>query len=285
MAPNHWHYLSPQRLWGFPKAMPHVKVRAEFMSNIQDPSVTAYIWFLCNGHGGPGHFVQVGIGAPHVGNGPVEDGDRPIPRDVMVRLQDGFDHWFNWRPVSFDEGFQEELRRIPAPVPTFIPTLRRVTPGHSSLPAFEALLDGEDQRHLRQRAVLDTLAQQPQATFEAAANPANEAMAVEKDMANFRRETTNPNSEGFVYLIHMQGTAYHKIGMSLDPQLRLRTLQTGNPHLLQVLVIQSVQNMRSAEASLHRLFERQRVPNVHATEWFDFGSGTNEVQAAFSAIS
>lgn len=30
MALNHWHYLAPQRLWGLPKDLPHVKVRAEY---------------------------------------------------------------------------------------------------------------------------------------------------------------------------------------------------------------------------------------------------------------
>ena len=265
-APNHWHYLSPQRLWGLPKEMTHVKVRAEFMENIEDPLVTTYIWFLCNGHDGPGHFVQVGTGRHHSGNGPVADGDLPIPAEVMARLQQGFDHWFNWRPVSLDAAFQDRLHQIPAPKPTFIPTLRRVTTGHPSLTPFQALLSGQ----VHQPAVVNTI---PSA-----------APTIEADLENLRREQTEPSSEGFVYLIHMEGTIFYKIGMSLDPQIRLRTLQTGNPHTLQIRSTQAVPDMRSAETSLHRQFEAQRVSNINAKEWFDFGSDSGEVEIAFGAL-
>jgi len=265
MALNHWHYLIPQRLWGLPKDLPHVKVRAEFIANIENPLVTTYIWFLCNGYGGPGHFVQVGIGIPHSGNGPVANGDLPIPIEVMARLQQGFDHWFNWRPVSTDADFQNQLRRIPAPTPTFIPTLRRVTPGHASLPLFQDLLNGHEQRQARVITIASS----------------REAPALEADFQNLLREQTEPSSEGFVYLIHMTGTTFYKIGMSLDPQLRLRTLQTGNPYTLTIRSTLAVPEMRSAETGLHRQFEAQRVSNGNAREWFDFSGGIGEVETAF----
>lgn len=267
MAQNHWHYLAPQRLWALPKDLPHVKVRAEFMANIENPLVTTYIWFLCNGYGGPGHFVQVGIGVPHSGSGPVANGSLPIPAEVMDRLQQGFDHWFNWRPVSSDADFQYQLRRIPAPIPTFISTLRRVMPGHASLPLFQDLLNSQEQ----QRSNVITI------------TSPSEASALETDFENFRREQTEPSSEGFVYLIHMTSTTFYKIGMSLDPQLRLRTLQTGNPHTLSIRSTLAVQDMRSAETGLHRFFEAQRVSNGNAREWFDFSGGTDGVDLAFVA--
>lgn len=266
MALNHWHYLSPQRLWGLPKDMPHVKVRTEFMANIEDPLITTYIWFLCNGYNGPGHFVRVGTGIPHSGNGPVANGPLPIPTEVIARLQQGYSHWFNWRPVSTETEFQDQLRQIPAPVPTFIPTLRRVLPGHPSMPLFEALLDGHDQQG---RAVTT--------------DRSLEAATLQADLENLRHEQIEPSSEGFVYLIHMTGTTYYKIGMSLDPQLRLRTLQTGNPHTLSIRSTLGVEDMRSAETSLHQQFETQRVMNGNAREWFDFRGGTVEVAAAFGA--
>ena len=294
MAPNHWHYLSPQRLWGFPRTLPHVKVRSEFMSNIEDPLTTTYIWFLCNGHGGPGHFVQVGTGIPHSGNGPAADGDRTIPNEVMTRLQEGFDHWFNWQPVSFDATFQDELQKIPAPVPTFIQTLRRVAPGHSSLPAFEALLRSEEQRHLRQRplagrsdfdAAIDGEEQEQEEISGASALSDADMMTYETDVQNLRREQQEPSSQGFVYLIHMEGTSFYKIGMSLDPRIRLQTLQTGNPHILSIRHTRAVSDMRLAETSLHDRFASQRVTNVHATEWFDFGGGIDLVKMAFDSLS
>ncbi|KAL8819639.1 MAG: hypothetical protein Q9191_007692 [Dirinaria sp. TL-2023a] len=258
--------------------MTHVKVRAEFFANIEDPLLTTYIWFLCNGFEGPGHFVQVGIGRRHLGSWPVAHGDLPIPAEVMARLQQGFDHWFNWQPVSLDEAFQEKLRHIPAPVPTFIPTLRRVTAGHASLPLFEALL-GDAQRQAAAATAAATTA-----VITAANTVSSAAVNIEADLENLRREQNEPSSEGCVYLIHMTGTSFYKIGMSLDPQIRLRTLQTGNPHTLQIRSTQVIQDMRGAETCLHRQFEAQRVSDVNAKEWFDLGSNSSEVETAFRAL-
>ena len=290
-APNHWHYLSPRHLWGLPKGMTHVNVRAEFMADIENPRVTTYIWFLCNSHDGPSHFVQVGIGRRCLGQGPVGDGNPPIPEDVMARLRQGFDHWFGWRPVTLSADFREQLHQLPVPQPTFIPTLRRVTAEHPSFPLFQALINSEEQQ-----AAATTTAEQPSFPLFQALNDGEEqqaaattttlpaAAAIEVDFENLRREQTEPSSEGYVYLIHMEGTTFYKIGMSLDPQLRLRTLQTGNPYTLHILNTQAVQDMRSAESSLHRRFQAHRVPNLNAREWFNFGNGTGEVETAFSIL-
>ena len=269
-APNHWHYLSPQHLWGLPRDMTHVKVRAEFEADIENPRVTAYIWFLCNGHGGPGHFVQVGIGMRHLGQGPVGNGNLPIPEDMMVRLQQGFDHWFEWRPITPDAAFQDRLRQLPIPHPPFIPTLRHVKVEHPSFPLFQALIDTEEQQAAAVTTALPAAVPTPPAT--------------EVDLENIRREQTEPHSQGYIYLIHMENTTFYKIGMSLDPEIRLRTLQTGNPHPLYLLNTQAVQDMRSAEISLHRQFETQRVPNLNVREWFDLGDGTGEVKSAFATL-
>ena len=278
-APNHWHYLSAQHLWGFPRGMTHVNVRAAFEADIANPRVTAYIWFLCNGHGGPGHFVQVGIGMHHTGTGPAVNEDLPIPADMMTRLQEGFDHWFQWRPVvdfhpNAATTFQDRVRRLPIPQPTYIPTLRHVLGDHPSLPRFEALIDdAEHQRQQAAAAVAITTALLPP-------RPVIEAI----DLENIRREQIEPHSQGFVYLIHMEDTGFYKIGMSLDPEIRLRTLQTGNPHLLHLHSTQAVGDMRSAEIGLHRQFEDHRVPNVNVREWFDFGHGAGEVEIAFRLL-
>lgn len=270
-APNHWHYLSPQHLWGFPKAMTHVKVRAQFEMDIGNPRVTVYIWFLCNGHGGPGHFVQVGIGRHHSGHGPVGNGNFPIPEDMMARLQQGFDHWFEWRPVTSSAAFQDRLRQLPIPHPPYIPTLRRITVNHPSFPLFQDLI---------------TEIEEQNAAVVTAALPATVPIppATEVDLENLRRELTEPHSQGYVYLIHMENTTFYKIGMSLDPEIRLRTLQTGNPLPLYLLNTQAVQDMRSTELDLHRRFEDHRVPNLNVREWFDLGDGTGEVNTAFATL-
>ncbi|KAL9034066.1 MAG: hypothetical protein Q9180_005610 [Flavoplaca navasiana] len=279
---NHWHYLSPQHLWGFPKAMTVVKVRSQFMADIANPDVTAYIWFLCNSHGGqPGRFVQLALGTRHFGQGPVATGETPIPDNVMTRLRDGFDHWFNWQPVPLDAKLQKRLDEIPAPTPTYIPTLRRVAPEHASFQTFEALVDGIDdnatpQMPAPQMPLPQVLATQP------ILPPTPET--IEIDLENLRREQTQPSSRGYVYLIHMTGTTYYKIGMSLDPEIRLRTLQTGNPYVLNIMATQYVSDMRSAESALHQRYEAQRVLNLNAKEWFDFGGGVEEVESAFGSI-
>lgn len=108
---------------------------------------------------------------------------------------------------------------------------------------------------------------------------------METDLENLRREQAEPSAQGFVYLIHMRGTKYYKIGMSLDPEIRLKTLQTGNPHNLRLAKRQAVRDMRSAESTLHSLFQNERVPNLSVREWFRFNSGIGEVDIAFSTLS
>ena len=254
-----------------------VKVRSQFMADIASPDVTAYIWFLCNSHGGqPGRFVQLALGSRHLGQGPVATGNPPIPDDVMTRLRDGFDHWFNWQPVPLDAGLQKRLNEVPAPTPTYIPTLRRVAPEHASFQTFEALVDDIDSHATPQMPVLQVLA--TKSIFPPTPG------SIEIDLENLRREQTQPNSRGYVYLIHMTRSTYYKIGMSLDPEIRLRTLQTGNPYVLNIIANQSVSDMRSAETALHQRYEAQRVLNLNAKEWFDFGGGIDEVENAFGAI-
>ena len=263
--------------------MPTIKVRAAFESDIKNPSVTTYIWFLCNGHGGPGHFVQVGIGRHHSGNGPVGDGtgdgNRPIPADMMVRLQEGFDHWFEWRAVSTNSAFQDRLRQLPVPHPPYISALRRVTATHQSYPLFQHLIDvAERQAAAAAAAAVIT------GVLPTAVGPASSPAIAEVELENIRCEQIEPHAEGYVYLIRMQDTTFYKIGMSLDPEFRLRTLQTGNPHRLDLINRQAVGDMRGSEMDLHRRFERKRVPNVYVKEWFDLDEGTAEVDTAFASL-
>ncbi|MCJ1352091.1 MAG: hypothetical protein MMC33_002075 [Icmadophila ericetorum] len=253
--------------------MQHVNVRTEFEASIENPRVTAYIWFLCNGLNGSSQFVGLGIGRRQLGGqGPVKNGNRPIPEDVMARLQQGFDHWFGWEPVTLNAASQENFRQLPLPPPPHQISLRRVTADHKSFPHFEALIEGEEEL----QAALTT----------SSSSFTTPLVLIEADLENLRREQIEPHSEGYVYLIHMRDTTFYKIGMSFDPQMRVRTLQTGNPHRLEILHTKEVQDMRSAEADLHRRFEARRVPNLNAREWFDFGTSTgiDEVETAFDKL-
>ena len=294
-SPNHWHFLSPQLIWGLPKATPHVRVRDQFESDIrQSPTVPVYIWFLCNGHNGPGHFVNVGIGRRHTGNGPVKMGPLTIPDDMMSRLNEGFDHWFDWWPLNTDPGFEERVRAVPIPHPPYISTLRRVTAEHPSLETFESFVDREVERQQREQRVQPQVPQGPQRPQQSArADPSSVIQQrprpkfeiQEADLANVRREYVDPHASGFIYLIHMADTSFYKIGMSLDPQVRLQTLQTGNPHLLTLVDTRTVSDMRNAELSMHQRFEERRVENRLVREWFEFNADGDEVARVKEAFA
>ena len=60
---------------------------------------------------------------------------------------------------------------------------------------------------------------------------------------------------------------YYKIGVSTDPESRLKSLQTGNPNKLEIVNTYNVSSsdMYEMETTLHNMFKDKRVLN----EWFD----------------
>lgn len=78
----------------------------------------------------------------------------------------------------------------------------------------------------------------------------------------------NPNGEGqvrhrgYIYFIQGQCGGAIKIGYSLSPSARLRTLQTGYPDTLRILLL--IPGNESTEQMLHRQFEEMRLKG----EWF-----------------
>lgn len=68
----------------------------------------------------------------------------------------------------------------------------------------------------------------------------------------------------YVYLIQMGRTKSYKIGISNDPQKRLESLQTANPHKLKLLHTIKADNAIAAEEELHRLLHSTRME----AEWF-----------------
>ena len=70
----------------------------------------------------------------------------------------------------------------------------------------------------------------------------------------------------YVYLIRSQGDKFYKIGISKDPEIRLKDLQTGSPKILEIVATQLVEEdfARDIERDLHTRFEILR----QGGEWF-----------------
>eukprot|EP01117_Protostelium_nocturnum_P009445 TRINITY_DN3369_c0_g1_i2.p1 TRINITY_DN3369_c0_g1~~TRINITY_DN3369_c0_g1_i2.p1 ORF type:complete len:255 (-),score=44.08 TRINITY_DN3369_c0_g1_i2:710-1474(-) len=97
---------------------------------------------------------------------------------------------------------------------------------------------------------------------------------IRMDAINLEKERKVPNSSGYVYFIHEEGTSNFKIGMSLDPESRLAHLNTGNPRSLILKAKSEVADMLSAEKKLHELFKVKRSKLGGGTEWFSAKGST-----------
>jgi hypothetical protein len=78
------------------------------------------------------------------------------------------------------------------------------------------------------------------------------------------------NREAFVYFIQAKNSKKVKIGRAVDPEKRLKELQTGNPEELSILGLidcESIYEADCREEQLHKEFQHLRLQG----EWFDFG--------------
>lgn len=267
-APNRWHNLSPQHIWSLPKYLTQVNVRKDSEADIEVTRVTAYIWFFCNCHGGPDHFIQVGITRHHLGQDPVKASKLPIPEDIIARLNQGFGHWSEWLPVTPQAAFQDQVRPQPILPCPWIPNPHLIAK-HPSLPTMQQLIDFEEK--------------QKEATTTALPGAPPPRSFIKFDIENSYCERAQPHSQGYLYLIRIENTSMYTIGMSLDPEIRLQTLQAATPFPLCLLKTQGVQDMRSAEIILHRQFECQEVPHLNSiSRWYNLGNDVDAVQTAFA---
>ena len=69
----------------------------------------------------------------------------------------------------------------------------------------------------------------------------------------------------FVYAIREQDTGHLKLGISKDPEERLRQLQIANSSRLEIVAIRPAPNRFSDEAAIHKLAGQYRIHG----EWFD----------------
>lgn len=82
------------------------------------------------------------------------------------------------------------------------------------------------------------------------------------------QESLDPRDEptpGFIYLIHGEGTAWYKIGLSIHPNLRVKQLGTRSPFPLVIVDCFDVDDMESVEAWWHETFAHKRKYG----EWFE----------------
>lgn len=89
----------------------------------------------------------------------------------------------------------------------------------------------------------------------------------EKDQKICRaRSANNKNIHvASVYLIHMIGTDFYKIGLAKDASERVKQLQTGNPAPLRLVFEARTLDAYAAESEIHGLFNDCQVQN----EWFE----------------
>lgn len=76
----------------------------------------------------------------------------------------------------------------------------------------------------------------------------------------------DPDKQGYVYLIHCDGSTYYKIGITYNsPVQRMKELQTGCPYKLTMVMAFAVVNPEAEEYRLHEQFIERRTTG----EWFD----------------
>lgn len=74
-------------------------------------------------------------------------------------------------------------------------------------------------------------------------------------------------NQGYIYLIHAEGTTRYKIGRSVNPIARCSNIQKQAPYPLKIILSFWAFDAISAEKRLHECFAEYRVFG----EWFDLG--------------
>lgn len=90
----------------------------------------------------------------------------------------------------------------------------------------------------------------------------------EDDIARFKK------NQGYIYLIHAQGTNRYKIGRSISPLSRLETLKGQSPYPLEIIKAVWTPDAIEDELILHGEFEPYRVYG----EWFEFFDQPKQIE-------
>lgn len=76
-------------------------------------------------------------------------------------------------------------------------------------------------------------------------------------------------ASGFIYAVQAPACPqYVKIGVSTNPELRLKGLQTGNPHRLVLIWSRPCESTSCTENHFHHALREHRIPGG---EWFNLG--------------
>jgi len=77
----------------------------------------------------------------------------------------------------------------------------------------------------------------------------------------------NPN--GYIYFIKSKGFDFYKLGVSSNPERRLRDIDSYTPFELEILSIHFLENVYDIEKSVSEKIEKFKVRK----EWYQFDSG------------
>jgi len=73
------------------------------------------------------------------------------------------------------------------------------------------------------------------------------------------------SAAGYVYLVHMEGTSFYKIGKSTNVESRIKKIATFLPLEIEVVYSFAVDDMAQVEKELHSLYAAKQVRG----EWYD----------------
>ena len=96
--------------------------------------------------------------------------------------------------------------------------------------------------------------------------------------SNLKKQTIErkKNAKTNVYVMIDKNTGYYKIGRSINPIIRERTLQSEKPTIDMLFNYPSTNN---CETELHDIYSKKRVRG----EWFDLsGSDLKDIKAYFN---
>jgi len=95
---------------------------------------------------------------------------------------------------------------------------------------------------------------------------AQEASKLIQALNNFEIPDELPDM--YLYVIKEDNTPNYKIGISKNPELRLKQLQTGNSSKLSLIYTVKAENRYKDETELHKIFEAYKIQG----EWFKLES-------------
>ena len=83
-----------------------------------------------------------------------------------------------------------------------------------------------------------------------------------------------------IYLIHCKFVDFYKIGISINPQKRLKQLQTGTPYELSIIYVHESKFPFKVEKILHNTFASKKIADNYEYdfeklmgEWFNLTPG------------